>query len=43
MNNGAEGKKEIEGIKWMGASRVQPLKGNADRIIKLGQPSISRK
>ncbi|MBX8557068.1 hypothetical protein K5D56_21625 [Pseudomonas cichorii] len=43
MNNGAEGKKEIEGIKWMGVSCVQPLKGNADRIIKLSLPSISRK
>jgi len=43
MKNDAEGKKEIKGIKGMGASCVQPLKGNADRIIKLGLPSISRK
>jgi hypothetical protein len=43
MNNGAEGRKEIEGIKWMGVSCVQPLQGNTDRIIKLSLPSISRK
>ena len=43
MNNGAKRKKEIEGIKWMGVSCVLPLQGNADRIIKLSLPSISRK
>ncbi|WP_269835527.1 hypothetical protein [Pseudomonas psychrophila] len=43
MNNDAEGKKEIKGIEWMGASCVQPMKEDAGGIIKLSLPSISRK